>query len=53
MGNYGIFLIIGNAGFMSSTVGSRVSGFKGLGGLGFRVYRDLGKLVFRVLNCEV
>ena len=34
MGNYGIFLIMGNAGFRSSTVG--LMGFGGLGDSGLR-----------------
>ena len=39
-GNYGIFLIMGNAGFCPSTVGFRVSGLGDSRGVGFEA--DLG-----------
>ena len=60
-GNYGIFLLLGNAGFISSTVevpqgliGFRVWGLEfrvwGLGLVGFRAYVTcLGFRVYRVL----
>ena len=58
-GNYGIFLIMGNAGFCPSTIGATRSvwgggGFRssGLGGLGFRV-GGLGGLGFRGLGFRV